>query len=569
MTTKDNNAKELLLEELSSNSINILRIRQICLENPGVIASAGIRIRVWSLLLLGTISYDTSSASFHHDLSLEEIPNESCDEQHVLEADVKRTRADMDEFRSTAYRQVITIILQSFCLKHNIQYKQGMNEVLAAFVYINPPITPAPHVPPNTLLTFALFEAFLFRYLERYFCVDDSSYLYKSFRYFQILLVYHDPQLALFLSDNDFYPELYAPQWFLTFYSRSLPIPYVLRLWDMIIAVDDTAFMFFIGLCLLKRFRHVLLKQNSDTIPEVITLLINSINNEQDIDSIMKEALDMYKLTPRCFIRNLRLCCSSNSSIDLKPTNFNNNIVPSNNTTTASTSSYVLRNSNHTPSNKELNNNNNNNNNNTTINNNNNSNNIIEITRKDVRMAEQSVRKTIMMSPQELITYLAPLIQSDDNINNTIASAGAGASNSTKDENIHAKLIAISMSSNNSLNKSNHNIIDSTCTTTNTTIDMSTSNNNNNNDNNSNNNDTTNINANNTTINNDITATTTNNGACTSAQIPQPQQQPQLQQLPFVLIDIRSPEEIEMMGGGIIPKAVALEPEFLDNPQGR
>jgi hypothetical protein len=95
---------------------------------------------------------------------------------------------------------------------------------LAPFVFINKPPT------GGTLLTYALFEAFVFRFLERYYCLDETHFLFKSFRMFHLLLLYFDPQLALHLNDQDFPPELYSTQWFLTLYCRSLPIPQVLRL---------------------------------------------------------------------------------------------------------------------------------------------------------------------------------------------------------------------------------------------------------------------------------------------------------------------------------------------------
>lgn len=52
-----------------------------------------------------------------------------CEEQQVLDADVHRTRSDVKEFTSQAWRQVLRDILQNFCLSHDVQYKQGMNEV--------------------------------------------------------------------------------------------------------------------------------------------------------------------------------------------------------------------------------------------------------------------------------------------------------------------------------------------------------------------------------------------------------------------------------------------------------
>jgi hypothetical protein len=57
-----------------------------------LIASAGLRIRIWSLLLLGSAQLVTEKCDL-------QTQNEECGEQHVLDADVKRTRADIDIFR--------------------------------------------------------------------------------------------------------------------------------------------------------------------------------------------------------------------------------------------------------------------------------------------------------------------------------------------------------------------------------------------------------------------------------------------------------------------------------------
>jgi hypothetical protein len=52
-----------------------------------------------------------------------------CEEQQVLDADVLRTRADIEIFRTKEWRQVLCDVLQNFCLSHDVPYKQGMNEV--------------------------------------------------------------------------------------------------------------------------------------------------------------------------------------------------------------------------------------------------------------------------------------------------------------------------------------------------------------------------------------------------------------------------------------------------------
>ena len=75
-------AKKLLFEELAEININVLRIRALCRDYPGIIATTGLRIRIWTLLLLGP-DYKIS-ADENRDIKM---PDQSCDEQHVLEAD--------------------------------------------------------------------------------------------------------------------------------------------------------------------------------------------------------------------------------------------------------------------------------------------------------------------------------------------------------------------------------------------------------------------------------------------------------------------------------------------------
>lgn len=248
--------KKILLQELSSDTVNTLKVRELCRDHPGLIATAGLRVRIWSLLLLGDVDIRDSECA--------PSPQQACMEQQVLEADVRRTRGDVEVFRSKGHQEVLVGILQGFCVKHDVEYKQGMNEILAPFIQVNPP-------PSGTQLTFSIYEAFLFRFLERFFCRDESSFLFKGFRMFHLLLMYVDPQLGEHLAEQNFFPELYAPQWFLTLYSRGLPLPLVLRLWDMLIAVDDPAFNFFIGLCMLRQHRAYLIMSDVDAIPEIIS----------------------------------------------------------------------------------------------------------------------------------------------------------------------------------------------------------------------------------------------------------------------------------------------------------
>ena len=97
-----------------------------------------------------------------------------------------------------------------------------MNEILAPFIWLTPP-------PCGTVVPFRLFEGFLFRYLERYFCTDDHMHIHVAFKLFHLLLLFHDPQLAKQLRAGGFPPEAYAAAWLLTLYARNLELPLVHR----------------------------------------------------------------------------------------------------------------------------------------------------------------------------------------------------------------------------------------------------------------------------------------------------------------------------------------------------
>ena len=106
-------AKRILLQELSCDHVNSLRVRELCRDHPGLIATAGLRVRIWTLLLLGDVNITDNESIVPAD-----IP---CMEQHVLEADVRRTRGDIESFRSKDWLLVVTQVLQKFCVKHGVQ----------------------------------------------------------------------------------------------------------------------------------------------------------------------------------------------------------------------------------------------------------------------------------------------------------------------------------------------------------------------------------------------------------------------------------------------------------------
>lgn len=188
--------KEELLEILNTHPVNALKVRELCHSNPGVIDDSDLRLRVWSVLLLGS-EYTThtnggaqngQSSQFNQGGQSQGL---QCREYQVLVNDVPRTRSDMKEFQTELYKKSLHHILHKFCSLQNIEYKQGLNEICAPFIYMLPPAEEGNSnktVSSFVLsLQYDLFESFVIRYVERFYCTDSSFFLMKRYVVFLTL----------------------------------------------------------------------------------------------------------------------------------------------------------------------------------------------------------------------------------------------------------------------------------------------------------------------------------------------------------------------------------------------
>lgn len=346
-----------LIQELESPSINLLSIRKICQSNPGLLNVSrtsgaqnipvngttqqkfssesnshvngpqvsdahSLRVRVWTLLLLGP-QYSTKGRVLQRTKLL-------CDEHAVLLADIKRTRQDMPSFRTSEYSNALCEILNCFCVEHSIQYKQGMNEVCSVFVHFIPPCSEEAIV-----WTYDLFSAFMYRFMERYCCLDSITYLQKSFQLFQVLLQYHDPVLGTHLADGDMAPDVYTPEWFLTLFSRSVAsLDLLSYLWDALVCGGDPVLVYFLGYAMLQierpggdngggnsqggvwSRREELLDCDGPQLVESMSgkQLGGAIASTADVELLVSIAQAACDLTPRCFVRCLRLSCVASAT---------------------------------------------------------------------------------------------------------------------------------------------------------------------------------------------------------------------------------------------------------------
>lgn len=69
-------------------------------------------------------------------------------------------------------------------------------------------------------VSYNCFSAFIWRYLTTFYQDEDFLTLQIALTFLQLLLKYHDPELALYLESNSVTPEIYSIPWFLTFFAK-------------------------------------------------------------------------------------------------------------------------------------------------------------------------------------------------------------------------------------------------------------------------------------------------------------------------------------------------------------
>ena len=217
--------------------------------------------------------------------------------QRVIKYDCERTRSVIDEFRTPEVRLVMEQLLTFYCRSYSVKYKQGMNEVLAPFVYLKlfGGIATWPDV-------YALYSAFIDRFLPNMFTDDEFQFLQRSCVLFRACLRYHAPALSSRLDAAMVTPEMYVTPWFLTLFASKTSLPTVIHLWDLLITQGDTHSFVFVSISLCVSHARILRASAKSSLPETITKI--SIT-EDSVVSCWRRAVKMRQHTPPFFTQQL------------------------------------------------------------------------------------------------------------------------------------------------------------------------------------------------------------------------------------------------------------------------
>ncbi|KAF2076711.1 hypothetical protein CYY_001968 [Polysphondylium violaceum] len=140
--------------------------------------------------------------------------------------------------------------------------------------------------------------------------ISDPILLCES-EMFRILLLYHDPTLANFLTQRRVYSTSYFYEWVNHMFSGCIDIKFLIQLWDTLLIHPHQDFYLFFALALLiSKKEHILsLAATTGSNIELNQVLeektiVNSISNSLKLPGLIKNAEYLRSATPISFIRN-------------------------------------------------------------------------------------------------------------------------------------------------------------------------------------------------------------------------------------------------------------------------
>lgn len=220
--------------------------------------------------------------------------------QRVIRADVDRTRANTEHFRRTDVREKMEAMLTCWCQQHQARYKQGLNEVLAPFMYLQ--TEPAEEAPDDDTV-FNCFCAFSRRFVP-FFDSEDFVPLQCAFVFFRRLLLYHHPDLHNLLVERGISPDMFCTPWFLTLFASKTPLRLTLHLWDRILERGEPPFFIFLAVALLGTAQQAIFSAERSALPEILTAL--GLTSREDLERVWSTAEALQRSTPATFAARLR-----------------------------------------------------------------------------------------------------------------------------------------------------------------------------------------------------------------------------------------------------------------------
>ena len=220
----------------------------------------------------------------------------------TIKNDSKRTRV-RERFNFIDFEKVLQKMLIYFCKLNNIEYKQGINEVLGPFLLLRVKF-------PKMKLSkiYNLFTLFIDYFFSNYYYEAELFSFRSSITLLNLLLKYHDPLLYSIFKENNISPEMYAINWLLTTYANKNSLEITYTLWDTMLEENDQLFIHFMVIAFLLHHKQKFIEADGSSIPVFFSK--NQIATKELLTEIVKSAREIRKNTPisfRLLVKNLEI----------------------------------------------------------------------------------------------------------------------------------------------------------------------------------------------------------------------------------------------------------------------
>ena len=251
----------------------------------------------------------TKARTVADDINFDDY-NLAYDSFQTILNDSKRTRVK-ERFNFTDFETVLQKMLVYFCKLNNIEYKQGLNEVLGPFLLLKVKI-------PKLKLSkiYNLFTLFIDYFFSNYYYEIELFSFRCSISLVNLLLKYHEPSLYSLFKENNISPEMYAINWLLTTYANKNSLEITYTLWDTMLEENDQLFMHFMVIAFLLHHKKKFIETDGSSIPVFFSK--NQIGTKELLTEIVKSAREIRKNTPvslRLLVKNLEIFKSGTTRV--------------------------------------------------------------------------------------------------------------------------------------------------------------------------------------------------------------------------------------------------------------
>ncbi|XP_053548398.1 TBC1 domain family member 12 [Bombina bombina] len=189
----------------------------------------------------------------------------------LIKLDISRTFPSLYIFQKGGpYHDLLHSVLGAYtCYRPDVGYVQGMS-FIAAVLILNLEEADA----------FIAFANLLNKPCQLAFFRVDHSMMLKYFAAFEIFFEENLPKLFLHFNSYSLTPDIYLIDWIFTLYSKSLPLDFACRVWD-VFCRDGEEFLFRTALGILRLYEDILLQMDFIHIAQFLTKLPEDITSEK------------------------------------------------------------------------------------------------------------------------------------------------------------------------------------------------------------------------------------------------------------------------------------------------